>query len=126
MALIGWVGFSGFLLAMVTGLSGCVLKQPPFPTTPAQAEALDRVIGAVREDLIEYRDGHTRMDLATVEYILGRRDLAIRRILNDEQWSDYLAVQKFWRARSLQNEFRKEPPPGIPSIGPSTPESPES
>lgn len=128
MTLSGWLGFPGILLALalVAGLSGCGIRQPPFPTTPAQAEALEQVISAVRDDLFEYRTGHLRMDLATVEYFLGQRDLSIRLILNDEQWSDYLAVQKFWWARSLQNELRRDPLPGIPSVGPGTSEAPES
>jgi hypothetical protein len=113
-------------IVVVAGFSSCALKQPAFPTTPAQADALDRVISAVRDDLKEYHAGHLRMDRATVDYFLGQRDLTIRLILNDEQWSDYLAVQKFWWARSLQNEFRRDPLPGLPSVGPATSEAPET
>ncbi len=132
MALIRSVNLSGMMFAalaiivLASGLSSCVLRQPPFPTTPAQAEALDRVISAVRDDLREYRAGHSRMDLATVDYFLGQHDLTIRLILNDDQWSDYLAAQKFWWARSLRNEFRKDPLPGLPSVGPGTSETTES
>ncbi len=56
MSLIRSVSLLGAMFAalativVVAGLSSCALKQPAFPTTPAQAEALDRVISAVRDD----------------------------------------------------------------------------
>ncbi len=77
---------SSLLLCLFTSsISGCATEdRPPFLTTPAQAEALNRIISEVGVELTEYREGHLGLSLATVEEFLGRKDPRIRLILNDE------------------------------------------
>ena len=60
-------------------------------------------------ELTEYREGHSGISLATVEEFLGRKDLQIRLILNDEQWNDYVMEQKLLWARSPHNDFFRDP-----------------
>ncbi len=104
------VASSLLLCLLISSMSGCVTEdRPTFLTTPAQAEALNRIISKVGVELTEYREGHSGISLATVEEFLGRKDLQIRLILNDEQWNDYVMEQKLLWARSPHNDFFRDP-----------------
>ncbi len=118
------VASSLLLCLLISSMAGCATDdRPPFLTTPAQAEALDRIISRVGVELTEYREGHSGISLATAEEFLGRKDLQIRLILNDEQWNDYVTEQKSLWARSLHNDFFRDPLRGNPTrLRPREPE----